>query len=209
MAGSKHDKHALILLYKLVFQDRYPADEYEITFDPNNRPISALPFLPDILITQNRSIIKWIEVGQLPYAKGVAVIEHIGQDRFLHIPYTDPIFSLTYVHPLNDARIIGPEEDNLSIKRATKRVERDLIQKALDLAQGNRSQAAQLLEISRPALLDKIRKFDLDKQLTDHEAQLIKLALVNANGNRALAAKHLNITPDSLKYRLSKLKITA
>ncbi len=61
-----------------------------------------------------------------------------------------------------EARPAGAPEECLSIKRASRRLERDLIQKALALTEGNRSQAARLLEISRPALLSKIRDYDLD-----------------------------------------------
>jgi two-component system response regulator AtoC len=61
-----------------------------------------------------------------------------------------------------DARPESPPEDSLSIKRASRRLERDLIRKALDLTGGNRSQAARVLEISRPVLLNKIREYGLE-----------------------------------------------
>jgi two-component system, NtrC family, response regulator AtoC len=50
----------------------------------------------------------------------------------------------------------------LSIKRASKIVERDLIYKALELTGGNRSHAAKILEISRPKLISKIRDYKLE-----------------------------------------------
>jgi two-component system response regulator AtoC len=49
----------------------------------------------------------------------------------------------------------------LSIKKATKILERDLIDKALELTQGNRSKAAKILEISRPILISKIKEYKL------------------------------------------------
>jgi two-component system response regulator AtoC len=55
-------------------------------------------------------------------------------------------------------------EDSLSIRKASNRLERDLIQKALELTGGNRTQAAKILEISRPKLLAKIKEFDLEKK---------------------------------------------
>lgn len=61
-----------------------------------------------------------------------------------------------------DVRPDGGADECLSIKRASRRLERDLIVKALELADYNRSQAARLLEISRPALLSKIREYGLD-----------------------------------------------
>jgi two-component system response regulator AtoC len=50
----------------------------------------------------------------------------------------------------------------LSIKRASKIVERDLIYKALELTGGNRSHAAKILEISRPKLISKIKDYKLE-----------------------------------------------
>ena len=61
-----------------------------------------------------------------------------------------------------DVRPESPPEDSLSIKRASRRLERDLIRKALALTGGNRSQAARVLEISRPVLLNKIREYGLE-----------------------------------------------
>jgi len=55
-------------------------------------------------------------------------------------------------------------EDTLSIKKATKRLERNLMEKALELTGGNRTQAAKILEISRPMLLSKIKAYGLDKK---------------------------------------------
>jgi two-component system response regulator AtoC len=53
-------------------------------------------------------------------------------------------------------------EEGLSIKRATKTIERTLIEQALERTGGNRTQAAKLLEISRPILLSKIREYGLE-----------------------------------------------
>ena len=49
----------------------------------------------------------------------------------------------------------------LSIKKASKALEKNLIKKALDLTEGNRSKAAKILEISRPILLSKIKEYNL------------------------------------------------
>jgi two-component system response regulator AtoC len=56
----------------------------------------------------------------------------------------------------------GPVEA-LSIKKASKRLERNLIEKALKIAGGNRSQASRILEISRPILLSKIKEYKLEE----------------------------------------------
>lgn len=54
--------------------------------------------------------------------------------------------------------------DTLSIKKASRDLERDLIRKALELTAGNRSRAAKILEISRPILLAKIKQYGLEKE---------------------------------------------
>jgi len=56
---------------------------------------------------------------------------------------------------------VGGDGD-LSVKRGTERLERELIQRALARTGGNRTRAAQLLELSHRALLYKIREYDLD-----------------------------------------------
>ncbi|MCP4578997.1 MAG: sigma-54-dependent Fis family transcriptional regulator [Deltaproteobacteria bacterium] len=50
----------------------------------------------------------------------------------------------------------------LSIKKASKTLEKDLIEKVLKLTGGNRSQAARILEISRPILIAKIKEYGLE-----------------------------------------------
>jgi two-component system response regulator AtoC len=52
-------------------------------------------------------------------------------------------------------------EPDLSIKKATRALEMDLIQRALEITRGNRTGAARLLEISHRALLYKIKEYGL------------------------------------------------
>ena len=54
----------------------------------------------------------------------------------------------------------GPVEA-LSIKKASKHLERRLIEKALKLTEWNRTQASKILETSRPMLISKIKKYNL------------------------------------------------
>ena len=54
-------------------------------------------------------------------------------------------------------------EDALSIKKASRQLERHLIQKALKITDGNRTQAAKILEISRPILIAKIKEYGIAK----------------------------------------------
>lgn len=51
--------------------------------------------------------------------------------------------------------------DELSIKKATRRIERELIRRSLEKTGGNRTRAAELLEISHRALLYKIKDYGL------------------------------------------------
>jgi two-component system response regulator AtoC len=51
--------------------------------------------------------------------------------------------------------------DDLSIKKATRTIERELIRRSLEKTGGNRTRAAELLEISHRALLYKIKEYGL------------------------------------------------
>ena len=51
--------------------------------------------------------------------------------------------------------------DDLSIKKATVAIERELIKRALEQTNGNRTKAAELLEISHRALLYKLKDYGL------------------------------------------------
>jgi two-component system response regulator AtoC len=52
--------------------------------------------------------------------------------------------------------------EDLSIKKASRVMEEELIRRALKKTKGNRTQAARLLEISHPALLSKIKEFGIN-----------------------------------------------
>jgi two-component system response regulator AtoC len=54
-----------------------------------------------------------------------------------------------------------PADGDLSVKRRTEELERTLIRRALERTRGNRTRAAQLLELSHRALLYKIREYGL------------------------------------------------
>ncbi len=57
---------------------------------------------------------------------------------------------------------LGPLFETISIKQARKLLERRLIERAQVMTEGNKSQAAEMLEISYPSLLDKIKKYRID-----------------------------------------------
>lgn len=52
-------------------------------------------------------------------------------------------------------------DDDLSVKRASRRIERELILRALEQTSGNRTHAAKLLDLSHRALLYKIKDYDI------------------------------------------------
>jgi two-component system response regulator AtoC len=57
----------------------------------------------------------------------------------------------------------GEPDEDLSIKRRLASLERELIERAMARTDGNRSQAARILEISYKALVYKIRDYGLDR----------------------------------------------
>jgi len=64
------------------------------------------------------------------------------------------------VHQALSAQELSPG-DSLSIKKAYRDLQRNLIAKALGTTNGNKTQAARLLEISRPMLIAKIKEYGL------------------------------------------------
>ncbi len=64
--------------------------------------------------------------------------------------------------PEVDESGVEPEPETLSIKKNGKEMEKRLISIALSKTNGNKTQAAQLLEISLPALLYKIKEYGLN-----------------------------------------------
>jgi two-component system, NtrC family, response regulator AtoC len=63
--------------------------------------------------------------------------------------------------PVASAPRVESDDDDLSIKRASRRSEEALIRRALLKTRGNRTRAAELLEISHRALLYKIKEYGI------------------------------------------------
>jgi two-component system response regulator AtoC len=80
----------------------------------------------------------------------------LGKGRWI----TPPDLPQSIISVQHSSPSVEPEH-TLSIKKASKSLERDLIQKALELTGGNRSKAAKILEISRPILISKIKEYEL------------------------------------------------
>ncbi len=64
-------------------------------------------------------------------------------------------------------------DGDLSIKRQTELLERTLIQRALERTKGNRTRAAELLDLSHRALLYKIREYGLDEVFEKRDASRV------------------------------------
>jgi two-component system response regulator AtoC len=64
-------------------------------------------------------------------------------------------------HPVPHAADPPAADGDLSVKRQTEELERRLIRRALERTRGNRTRAAQLLELSHRALLYKIRDYGI------------------------------------------------
>ena len=80
----------------------------------------------------------------------------LAKDRLITPSELPP--SITSAHEIPSS---GEPEHTLSIKKASKRLERDLIKKVLELTGGNRTKASKILEISRPILIAKIKEYNL------------------------------------------------
>ena len=75
-----------------------------------------------------------------------------------------PTIDLAFLETVMNVRAAVPTSDpneELSIKKATRELEADLIAKALVVTQGNRTNAAKLLEISHRALLYKMKEYGI------------------------------------------------
>ena len=75
-----------------------------------------------------------------------------------------PTIDLAFLETVMNVRAAVPTSDpneELSIKKATRELEASLIAKALVVTQGNRTNAAKLLEISHRALLYKMKEYGI------------------------------------------------
>ena len=74
------------------------------------------------------------------------------------------VIDIDYLGTVMNVQPPGPPAggvDALSIKKATRELEADLIRRALGVTQGNRTNAAKLLEISHRALLYKMKEYGI------------------------------------------------
>jgi len=76
-----------------------------------------------------------------------------------------PLIELPFLSTVMTVKAESPAcddaSDELSIKKATRELEADLIRRALGVTQGNRTNAAKLLELSHRALLYKMKEYGI------------------------------------------------
>jgi two-component system response regulator AtoC len=90
--------------------------------------------------------------------RAVVLADALPGNRDARVIDVDYLGTVMNVHPPGPA---AGDIDALSIKKATRDLEADLIRKALGVTQGNRTNAAKLLEISHRALLYKMKEYGI------------------------------------------------
>jgi two-component system response regulator AtoC len=86
------------------------------------------------------------------------VLSDVPGSRDLRVIDVDYLGTVMNVHPPGPP---GGDPQALSIKRAMREMEQELIRRALGVTQGNRTNAAKLLEISHRALLYKMKEYGI------------------------------------------------
>ncbi len=100
-------------------------------------------------------------LGEQPWPGNVRELENV-IERALVLS-EGPVIDLPFLGTVMNVRAAPPptDTDELSIKKATRDLEADLIGRALVVTAGNRTNAAKLLEISHRALLYKMKEYGI------------------------------------------------
>jgi two-component system response regulator AtoC len=99
-----------------------------------------------------------------PWAGNVRELENVIERALVLVD--GPSVDLAFLSSVMNLKAEEPARgevatDELSIKKATRELEADLIRRALGVTQGNRTNAAKLLEISHRALLYKMKEYGI------------------------------------------------
>ncbi len=94
---------------------------------------------------------------------------------------------------------------DLNLSRQVGLFEKRMIERALQEADGNKAKAAELLDISRLNLYQKIKNLKIDSTKKRVSAEEVRKALKECNGNKALAARRLGIQRQTLYQKLNRL----
>jgi two-component system response regulator AtoC len=100
-------------------------------------------------------------LGRQPWPGNVRELENV-IERALVLS-EGPAIDLEFLTTVMNVRPGASQSDDqeLSIKKATRSLEQELIRRALGVTQGNRTNAAKLLEISHRALLYKMKEYGI------------------------------------------------
>jgi len=98
-----------------------------------------------------------------PWPGNVRELENVIERALVLVdgPSIDLPFLSTVMTVKADQTACDDDDGELSIKKATRELEADLIRRALGVTQGNRTNAAKLLEISHRALLYKMKEYGI------------------------------------------------
>jgi two-component system response regulator AtoC len=98
-----------------------------------------------------------------PWPGNVRELENVIERALVLVdgPSIDLPFLSTVMTVKPESEPCDDDGDELSIKKATRELEADLIRRALGVTQGNRTNAAKLLEISHRALLYKMKEYGI------------------------------------------------
>jgi len=113
----------------------------------------AAPALPDDVLATLR---------QQPWPGNVRELENVLERALVLVD--GPVIDLPFLGSLmklEEPPDPAPDLDELSIKKATRELEQELIKRALVATSGNRTNAAKLLEISHRALLYKLKEYGI------------------------------------------------
>ena len=100
-------------------------------------------------------------LAQQPWPGNVRELENVIERAV--VLADKPVIDVDFLGSLMKIRATSTaaEDQELSIKKATRSLEQDLIRRALGVTQGNRTNAAKLLEISHRALLYKMKEYGI------------------------------------------------
>jgi two-component system response regulator AtoC len=100
-------------------------------------------------------------LAQQPWPGNVRELENVIERAV--VLADKPVIDVDFLGSLMKIRATSTAADDqeLSIKKATRSLEQDLIRRALGVTQGNRTNAAKLLEISHRALLYKMKEYGI------------------------------------------------
>ena len=144
-----------------------------IQLPPLRERIEDIPFLAEHFLAKNAAAMERAQLRIAPEAMralmgygwpgNIRELENV-LERAMILSEGEVVAAEALPVTLRDGLVMAKAtaDENLSIKKAEDAIERDLIRKALIKTNGNRTQAAKILEISHRSLLYKIKEFGFE-----------------------------------------------